>query len=209
MAKRPKRKGLMPGKDLLRMVRLPQPQSKNTSQSRQKRTTSSSVVKIKGASKARWKFDKPDVMPCISYKVDVSLLEEGILSPIPIKETESAIELTSKVKATSTKTQAELVVSDYLSVLLDGVREVVTDAGRIDVLTNKYVIEVKEASDWKHGIGQVIVYSFYYPNKQPVLYLFGENIFTYKDIAMFHCEKLGITYKDAQEWCIKAHLPRS
>ncbi|MUH00374.1 hypothetical protein F7734_52140 [Scytonema sp. UIC 10036] len=98
------------------------------------------------------------------------------------------------------KTLAEQEVSIRLAAVLKGVREVANNAGRVDVLTKEYVIEVKTASDWKHGIGQVLVYSLYYPNKKPVLLLFGEDIEIYRSIAQEHCARLNILYKEEIEF---------
>lgn len=42
---------------------------------------------------------------------------------------------------------------------LGGDVEVITKYGNIDLLTKDEVIEIKEISDWKHAIGQVISYS--------------------------------------------------
>ncbi len=52
--------------------------------------------------------------------------------------------------------------------------EVKVDEGRIDILTPDLLIEIKKASQWKHGVGQLIAYQRNYPNHQLVLYLFGD-----------------------------------
>lgn len=57
---------------------------------------------------------------------------------------------------------------------IGGQREVKTPVGIIDVLTDKHIVEVKEAKDYKHAIGQVICYSLYKPNRQKVIALFGK-----------------------------------
>ena len=36
----------------------------------------------------------------------------------------------------------------------------------IDVLTADKIIEVKQEHNWKHALGQVKCYGFYYPNKE-------------------------------------------
>lgn len=51
------------------------------------------------------------------------------------------------------KDLAEQRMSNRLATVLGGTRETLTLAGWIDVITNNYVIEVKKAADWKHGIG--------------------------------------------------------
>lgn len=50
--------------------------------------------------------------------------------------------------------------------------EVKTPAGRIDVLTSDAVIEIKKSYSWKEGVGQLMVYSFYYPNYRRILHLY-------------------------------------
>lgn len=94
------------------------------------------------------------------------------------------------------KTLIEQGKSDFLANELNGYREVKNPAGRVDVLTSEYVIEVKEANNWKHAIGQILVYSFYYPNHKPMLYLFGDDLANYRLIAQEHCKRLGIIYTE-------------
>lgn len=102
-----------------------------------------------------------------------------------------------KMIAFAPKDLAEQRMSNRLAAMLGGTREVPTLAGRVDVITDNHVIEVKNAADWKHGIGQVIVYSFYHPEKKPALFLFGSNVKTYRAIAKQHCDRLGILYREA------------
>jgi hypothetical protein len=90
------------------------------------------------------------------------------------------------------RTQAELEKSIELSILLDGSREVKTIDGRIDVLTNDFVIEVKEAKNWKHAIGQVFIYQHHYPDRRAAVFLFGDDVDFYASRAELHCKKLGI-----------------
>lgn len=72
----------------------------------------------------------------------------------------------------------ELFVRNNLAKQLNGQIEISTPVGRIDVLTNSEIIEIKQACKFKDGIGQLISYGFYYPNHQKRLHLFGnyENI---------------------------------
>ncbi|MGI2908345.1 hypothetical protein [Tolypothrix sp. VBCCA 56010] len=95
------------------------------------------------------------------------------------------------------KTFAEQKMSDYLALKLGGVRESINPSGRVDVLTKDYVIEVKVASHWKHGVGQALIYSFYYPDRLPALFLFGSDAPLYRDLAKQHCERFGIVYAEA------------
>lgn len=52
--------------------------------------------------------------------------------------------------------------------------EVTTPAGRIDVLTPKLIIEAKAIRSWKAGIGQLVSYGAYFPDRKLVLFTFGK-----------------------------------
>lgn len=126
--------------------------------------------------------------------------QEEESSPSYYAELESEVSLKPKEKkmiALAPKDLAEQRMSNRLAAVIGGTREAPTLAGRIDVITNNYVIEVKNAADWKHGIGQVIIYSFYHPDKKPALFLFGSNVKIYRAIAKQHCDRLGILYREA------------
>lgn len=47
-----------------------------------------------------------------------------------------------------------------------------------DILTESQVIEVKQGKNWKHAIGQVLVYRLYYPEHTARIHLFGRTIAT-------------------------------
>lgn len=53
--------------------------------------------------------------------------------------------------------------------------EVSTPVGKIDVLTSDELIEIKDAGMWKQGVGQLMAYSFFYPNHVRVLHLYRAN----------------------------------
>lgn len=57
---------------------------------------------------------------------------------------------------------------------LGGQTEVTTPAGRIDLLTETELIEIKNTKDWKGGIGQLLSYQTYYPSHKKRLHLFGQ-----------------------------------
>lgn len=56
---------------------------------------------------------------------------------------------------------------------LGGKMEVETEFGYIDLLTIGELIEIKHEKNWKHAVGQLVVYSLEYPNHQKRLHLFG------------------------------------
>ncbi len=74
---------------------------------------------------------------------------------------------------TSKINPVEYQIRDRLHQQLGGLIEVATPAGRIDLLTNTEIIEVKRIGDWKAALGQILVYSAYYPEHQKRLHLFG------------------------------------
>lgn len=76
------------------------------------------------------------------------------------------------VKVRSVNT-IEKSIRDCLHAELGGLVEVVTPAGRIDLLTDTEIIEVKAVKDWKAALGQILVYSGFYPQHQKRLHLFG------------------------------------
>lgn len=82
--------------------------------------------------------------------------------------------------------------SDYrnnLAQKLDGKKDVKTLAGNIDILTNSQIIEVKEIKSWKHALGQVLVYSDYYPSHEKRIHLYGETQQSFLEMINKHCVK--------------------
>lgn len=83
--------------------------------------------------------------------------------------------VTEKEKKRSKKLETkEGIISKRIARDEKGEREVNTPSGRIDVLTDSAVIEVKESSAWKGGLGQLQAYQIYYPEHSKRLHLFGD-----------------------------------
>ncbi len=93
--------------------------------------------------------------------------------------------------------ETEEYYQELVSARLAGRREVQTPAGFIDVLTDKYIVEVKACSDWKHAIGQILVYSEYYPYHEKLLFFFGD--YASKELINRHCKLLGISVRYASD----------
>jgi hypothetical protein len=74
----------------------------------------------------------------------------------------------------SLKTLKEKSIQLDLQRKLHGDIEVETPAGFIDLMNDEMIVEIKEYSNWKHAIGQVLSYGLYYPDKQKYICLFGE-----------------------------------
>jgi hypothetical protein len=67
----------------------------------------------------------------------------------------------------------EWKIRDRLQSQLGGLKEVSTPAGRIDLLTNDEIIEVKKITDWKAALGQILIYSAFYPEHRKRIHLYG------------------------------------
>jgi predicted house-cleaning noncanonical NTP pyrophosphatase (MazG superfamily) len=70
-------------------------------------------------------------------------------------------------------TGSEAEYRDRLAAKLGGETEVFTPVGRIDILTQSEVIEVKIAKNWKSALGQVKSYGKFYPKHRLRIHLFG------------------------------------
>lgn len=73
-----------------------------------------------------------------------------------------------------------------------GEKEVTTPVGRIDVLTEDEIIEIKEVSQWKNAVGQILCYATYYPDHQKHIVLFGKCYEHLRIIINTICEKYNI-----------------
>lgn len=85
----------------------------------------------------------------------------------------------------------EQKVQKRLHAQLGGKREVKTDSGFIDLLTDTQIIEVKEISRWKEALGQVLSYGLEYPDHEKRIHLFGENNNNLDHIRKV-CDQYGI-----------------
>ena len=95
----------------------------------------------------------------------------------------------------TTKKRKRKKESDYSNLLaldLGGQREIQTLAGNIDVLTFDEIIEVKDVSMWKHALGQVLVYGYYYPSHKKRIHLYGETQESFLKMIESHCERFRV-----------------
>ena len=67
----------------------------------------------------------------------------------------------------------EYQVVQRLQAKLGGQTEIVTAVGRIDLLTETEIIEVKQVSDWKAALGQILTYARFFPEHIKRIHLFG------------------------------------
>ena len=82
---------------------------------------------------------------------------------------------TDKPKADNDE-MTEYEVVETIQRKLGGQREFEVPTGAIDLYMHPYVIEVKKAELWKHGLGQVLAYSAQIPGSTPVLWLFQHEL---------------------------------
>lgn len=73
-----------------------------------------------------------------------------------------------------------------------GKREVKTPVGYIDLLTDNYIIEVKETNCWKSAVGQILCYDFYKTGRSKVIALFGKCNGKLKSEILYCCSNLDI-----------------
>jgi|694.fasta_scaffold40850_7 hypothetical protein len=88
--------------------------------------------------------------------------------------------------------RTEKVIQKKIQCCMGGQSEVLTPAGKIDLLTEKDLIEFKEAKKWKEAIGQVLAYGYYYPSHRKVIYLFGCAHSSFKEMVEKICLKNGV-----------------
>ena len=86
----------------------------------------------------------------------------------------------------------EQQVHDRLHQELGGPVKVKTATGRIDLLTDTELIEVKHINDWESALGQVPAYSSFYPEHQKQIYLFGTADLLKQIAIRLTCNDLGV-----------------
>ena len=104
------------------------------------------------------------------------------------------------------RTAPESVHSDALAKELNGRREVRTPVGKIDILTEFEVIEVKVLDRWKEAVGQVLMYGSYYPWLGKRIHLIGEKTREKKDLIEIACARVSVRITWADEITI-VHEP--
>ena len=99
-------------------------------------------------------------------------LSKGAVSKV-IGKLEQKKLVEPKVFSTTSHNNLECQIRNRLHTVLGGLTEVTTPAGRVDLLAEAEIIEVKAVKDWKAALGQVLIYSGFYPQHQKRLHLFG------------------------------------
>jgi len=96
------------------------------------------------------------------YRAIAKLQKLGVLP-------ESTILALKKISYSNIEQQ----VRDNLKAILGGQSEVMTSCGRIDLLTDKEIIEIKQLNNWKEALGQILTYSAFFPTHNKRIHLFG------------------------------------
>ena len=106
---------------------------------------------------------------------------------------ERATSLEPRIKKTLNPNQVEKIIQKKLAkTLLNAKLEVSTLAGRIDILTDTQLIEIKDWKRWKEAIGQVFCYGKYYPEHEKRIHFFGYASPDFILLVESHCQDMGI-----------------
>jgi len=135
------------------------------------------------------------ISPAFGYKISCILEEWKKISPD--NEERFWNEMGSSFKETKDMNKnegCESIFRDRIVEEENGMIEVETPVGFIDVLTDSKIIEVKSQHLWKHALGQVKCYGYYYPDKQKYIYLFDCKDIN-KDIIDDICNSEGVMVK--------------
>lgn len=94
---------------------------------------------------------------------------------------------------TSAKNNTELTIRDRMKEELSGAVEVVIPVGRIDLLTDTEIIEIKDINDWKEALGKLLAYSPFFPKHAKRIHLFGKSDLAKLTLAQATCSQFDIT----------------
>ncbi|AVL94490.1 KilA N-domain protein [Moumouvirus australiensis] len=116
------------------------------------------------------------ISPLFAIKISVWIEEWKNYS---LKNSVKYYKALSKLEPNSNNNK-EKIIQKTLQSELGGEIEVKTKYGYIDLLTNDKIIEIKSYETWKHALGQILIYSDEYENKDKCVYLFDvpENVDT-------------------------------
>lgn len=94
---------------------------------------------------------------------------------------------------TPANSDSESIYRDALAHELNGETEIRTPVGRPDIVTKHEVIEVKSFRYWQAALGQLLAYSYYFPDKGKRLHLIGSAPPEYKNLVARHCQRFDVT----------------
>lgn len=92
------------------------------------------------------------------------------------------------------RTPEEKAIAEGFKEVFKARLEVRTPVGVVDLVSDAHEIiaEIKNIKNWKHAIGQVLVYQYYFKDKCPMVIFFGESDDSYRDMIKFHAHRLGV-----------------
>jgi len=66
-------------------------------------------------------------------------------------------------------------------------------AGNVDVVTDRFIIEIKAWTNWQKAVGQIMCYSVYFPRHKPLIHFFGRRLARKKERMILNTlHELGI-----------------
>ena len=97
-------------------------------------------------------------------------------------------------------TDTEHQIRNRLKDELGGQVEVLTAVGRIDLLTESELIEIKHINDWKEALGKILAYAAFFPNHNKRIHLFGRADLAKLALAQGTCGTLSVavTFEEAR-----------
>ena len=101
-------------------------------------------------------------------------------------------ELPVKKRKIKNPKQKEREIQNKIVKERNGKTEVICKTGIVDILTDNEIIEVKQIKQWKHAVGQIIVYGLEFPKKEKQIVLFGETSNEAKQMIVSFCNQLNI-----------------
>jgi Holliday junction resolvase RusA-like endonuclease len=116
-------------------------------------------------------FEEPENL--LKYVVEKLISPPDFLRSRKVPPPKQKAKTKTKSKNTYPPSQGESWYRDKLAKSLGGQTEVQTVDGRIDILTATEIIEVKTTHNWKHALGQILVYGKHYPYHQKRIHLYG------------------------------------
>ena len=144
------------------------------------------LITVKGGDKklqmVTGTYAHPDLVPHIAswvsplFAIKVSQIVTEWRAISPKNELEYWTSMGECFQSQEKKVCIEHVIRDRLADQLQGEIEVETAFGRADVVTENEVIEIKRLHNWKHALGQVLVYATdpFFSERKKRIHLFDE-----------------------------------
>jgi hypothetical protein len=164
------------------------------------------LITVKGGDKklqvVTGTYAHPDLVPHIaswvspSFAIKVSGIINKWRALSPENEMEYWTSMGECFQSQEKKVCIEHSIRDRLAEQLQGKIEVETAFGRADVVTDNEVIEIKRLHNWKHALGQVLVYT-----TDPSFSERKKRIHLFDDVEMSHLEFYCIEKVCAQYGC--------